>query len=162
MAVRPEPLETALTGARILDEVGELLTLGEDPEGLVQHAFQRLGQLVPFDLATVLLRRRDDLVVSHAAGPLARPGLVGTRIPIGRNPRVLRALKSRQPRSFEEEDPGEDTFHGILDLPAGHSCLVAPLRAQGETFGLMTLDAMVCRQYPESVLHHVGVGLVVG
>ena len=42
-------------------------------------------------------------------------------------------------------------------MPHGHSCLVAPLRSRGGTFGLMTLDAMVCRQYPESVLHHVGV-----
>ncbi len=156
MALRPEPLETALTGARIVDEVGELLTLGEDTEALVQHAFQRLGQLVPFDLATVLLRRKDELEVSHAAGPLAQPGLVGTRIPIGRNARVVQALKSRQPRSFEEDDPGEDTFHGILDFPEGHSCLVAPLRAQGHTFGLMTLDALVCRQYPESVVRHLG------
>ncbi len=151
-----EPLETALTGARILDEVGELLTLGEDPDGLVQKALQRLGQLVPFDLATVLLKRREALEVCHAAGPLVAPGLVGARIPVQGNLRLVQALKSRQPRSFEEDDPGEDTFHGILDFPGGHSCLVAPLRAQGETFGLLTLDALVCRQYPERVARHVG------
>ena len=154
--LRSEPIETVLAGARILDEVGELLTMGDDPEGLVQKALQRLGQLVPFDLATVLVRAKDVLEVRHAAGPLVAPGLVGTRIPIQGNARLVQALKNRQPRSFEEGDPGEDTFHGILDFPEGHSCLVAPLRIQGETFGLMTLDALVCRQYPESVARHVG------
>ena len=67
----------------------------------------------------------------------------------------MAALKSRHAKSFEEDDPGEDTFHGLLEFPDSHSCLVAPLRASGEVFGLMTLDALVCRQYPESVERHV-------
>ena len=150
-----DPLEAALTGARIVEEVGELLTLGDDPEALVQRAFQRLGQLVPFDLATVLLREKDHLEVRYALGPMVAPGLLGSRIAIHGNSRLVTALKSRHAKSFEEEDPGEDTFHGILEFPDSHSCLVAPLRASGEVFGLMTLDALVCRQYPESVERHV-------
>ncbi|MBL0314141.1 MAG: sigma 54-interacting transcriptional regulator [Holophagaceae bacterium] len=150
-----DPLEAALTGARIVEEAGALLTLGDDPEALVQRAFQRLGQLVPFDLATVLLREKEFLEVRYALGPMVAPGLVGSRIAIHGNSRLLVALKSRHAKSFEEDDPGEDTFHGILDFPDSHSCLVAPLRASGEVFGLMTLDALVCRQYPESVERHV-------
>ena len=150
-----DPLKAALTGARIVEEVGDLLTLGDDPEALVQRAFQRLGQLVPFDLATVLLREKDHLEVRYALGPLVTPGLLGSRIAIHGNSRLVTALKSRHAKSFEEEDPGEDTFHGILEFPDSHSCLVAPLRASGEVFGLMTLDALVCRQYPESVERHV-------
>lgn len=150
-----DPLEAALTGARIVEEVGALLTLGEDPEALVQLAFQRLGQLVPFDLATVLLRHKEFLEVRYALGPLVTPGLLGSRIAIRGNPRLVAALKSRHAKSFEEEAPGEDTFHGILEFPESHSCLVAPLRASGEVFGVMTLDALVCRQYPESVERHV-------
>jgi len=150
-----DPLEAALTGARIIEEVGDLLTLGEDHEALVQRAFQRLGQLVPFDLATVLLREKEYLEVRYALGPLVTPDLVGSRIAIHGNSRLMAALKSRHAKSFEEEDPGEDTFHGILEFPDSHSCLVAPLRASGEVFGLMTLDALVCRQYPESVERHV-------
>ncbi|MBK8727579.1 MAG: sigma 54-interacting transcriptional regulator [Holophagaceae bacterium] len=152
---RPEPLEAALSGARMIDEVGALLTLGDDPQRLVAHAFERLGQLVPFDLATVLVRDRDVLEVRHAAGPLVTPALVGSRIPIQGNARLVEALRSRHAHSFEEDEAGEDTFHGILDFPDGHSCLVAPLRSGGEAFGLMTLDALVCRQYPESVERHV-------
>jgi len=151
-------LEAALTGARLVEEAGALLTHGGDPEAMVGHAFERLGELVPFDLATVLLREGDGLRVAHAIGPLATPALAGAHIPVRGNPRLISALKPRsRPATFEEEDPGEDTFHGLLEMPHGHSCLVAPLRSRGETFGLMTLDAMVCRQYPESVLHHVGV-----
>ncbi len=154
--VKPkDPLEAALTGARIVEEVGDLLTLGDDPEALVQRAFQRLGQLVPFDLATVLLREKEYLEVRYAIGPLVTPNLVGSRIAIHGNSRLVAAMKSRQARSFEEHDSGEDTFHGILEFPDSHSCLVAPLRASGEVFGLMTLDALVCRQYPESVERHV-------
>jgi hypothetical protein len=36
-----DPLEAALTGARIIEEVGDLLTLGEDHEALVQRAENR-------------------------------------------------------------------------------------------------------------------------
>ena len=155
----PTPdLDAALTGARLVEEAGALLTLGEEPERMVAHAFERLGQLVPYDLATVLLREGDSLRVAHAVGPLATPQLAEALIPVRGNLRLQNALKARsRPATFEEDDPGEDTFHGLLELPHGHSCLVAPLRSKGETFGLMTLDAMVCRQYPESVLHHVGV-----
>jgi transcriptional regulator with GAF, ATPase, and Fis domain len=151
-------LEAALTGARLVEEAGDLLTLGEAPDRMVAHAFERLGQLVPFDLATVLMREGDALRVAHAVGPLATPQLASALIPVRGNPRLQNALKARsRPATFEEDDPGEDTFHGLLALPPGHSCLVAPLRSRGETFGLMTLDATVCRQYPVSVLHHVGV-----
>ncbi|HJV23631.1 MAG TPA: sigma 54-interacting transcriptional regulator [Holophagaceae bacterium] len=156
MSHRPEPLESALTGARMVDEVGDLLTLDRDPEAMLGRAFQRLGELVPFDLATVLLREEEDLVVRHASGPYPRPDLLGTRIKIHDNPRLVVAMKARQAHAYEEDEPGEDTFHGILDFPEGHSCLVAPLRSQGEIFGIMTLDALVCRQYPESVVRHVG------
>jgi transcriptional regulator with GAF, ATPase, and Fis domain len=162
--IRPEvpvsvpDLDAALTGARLVEEAGALLTLGEEPERMVAHAFERLGQLVPFDLATVLLREGEGLRVAHAFGPLATPQLADALIPVRGNLRLQTALKARsRPATFEEDDPGEDTFHGLLDMPHGHSCLVAPLRSMGATFGLMTLDAMVCRQYPESVLHHVGV-----
>ena len=158
MDVATTDLEAALTGARLVEEAGALLTLGEEPERMVAHAFERLGQLVPYDLATVLLREGDALRVAHAVGPLASPQLVEALIPVRGNLRLVNALKARsRPATFEEEDPGEDTFQGLLTMPHGHSCLVAPLRSQGETFGLMTLDAMVCRQYPASVLHHVGV-----
>jgi transcriptional regulator with GAF, ATPase, and Fis domain len=158
VAVSIPDLDAALTGARLVEEAGALLTLGEEPDRMVTHAFERLGQLVPFDLATVLLREGDGLRVAHAIGPLATPQLSEARIQVRGNLRLQNALKARsKPATFEEDDPGEDTFHGLLEMPHGHSCLVAPLRSQGETFGLMTLDAMVCRQYPESVLHHVGV-----
>ena len=151
-------LETALTGARLVEEAGALLTLGEDLDRMVAHAFERLGQLVPYDLATVLLREGDSLRVAYAVGPLATGQLSTALIPVRGNLRLQQALKARsRPTTFEENDPGQDTFHGLLEMPHGHSCLVAPLRSQGETFGLMTLDAMVCRQYPDSVLHHVGV-----
>ncbi len=151
-------LDTALSGARLVEEAAGLLTFGEAPDQMVAHAFERLGELVPFDMAAVLLKDGDQLRVAHAQGPITPPGLVGTRIPIKGNLRLQAALKAKsRPTSFEEDDPGEDTFHGLMDMPHGHSCLVAPLRSRGETFGLMTLDAMVCHQYPESVLHHVGI-----
>ena len=153
-----QDLDAALTGARLVEEAGALLTLGEEPGRMVAHAFERLGQLVPYDLATVLLREGDSLRVAYAMGPLATPQLSEALIPVRGNLRLQNALKARsRPATFEEDDPGEDTFHGLLEMPHGHSCLVAPLRSKGAIFGLMTLDAMVCRQYPESVLHHVGV-----
>ncbi|MBS1767611.1 MAG: sigma 54-interacting transcriptional regulator [Acidobacteria bacterium] len=157
-ATQDAALDTALSGAKLVEEAASLLTFGEAPDEMVAHAFERLGGLVPFDMAAVLLKEGDHLRVAHAVGPITPPGLVGQRIAVKGNLRLQNALKAKsRPTSFEEEDPGEDTFHGFMDMPHGHSCLVAPLRSRGETFGLMTLDAMVCHQYPESVLAHVGI-----
>ena len=68
-----QDLEAALTGARLVEEAGSLLTLGEEPGRMVAHAFERLSQLVPYDLATVLLREGDGLRVAYALGPWPRP-----------------------------------------------------------------------------------------
>ena len=88
-------LQAALTGARLVEEAGSLLTLGEQPERMVAHAFERLAELVPYDLATVLLREGDALRVTHAFGPLATPQLTEVLIPVRGNLRLQNALKPR-------------------------------------------------------------------
>ena len=107
-------LDTALSGARLVEEAAGLLTFGEAPDQMVAHAFERLGELVSFDMAAVLLRDGDQLRVAHALGPITPPGLVGTRIPIKGNLRLQNALKTKsKPTSFEEDDPGEDTLQTV-------------------------------------------------
>ena len=100
-------LDAALTGARLIEETGALLTLGEEPDRMVAHAFERLGQLVPYDLATVLLREGEGLRVAYAIGPLATPQLHEALIPVRGNLRLGNALKAQsRPATFEEDDPG--------------------------------------------------------
>ena len=86
-------LEAALTGARLVEEAGALLTHGEDPDRMVAHAFERLGELVPYDLATVLLREGDGLRVAHADG-------APRHAPAGRGPHP----RARQPPAPERPE----------------------------------------------------------
>ena len=112
-----QDLDAALTGARLVEEAGALLTLGEEPGRMVAHAFERLGQLVPYDLATVLLREGDSLRVAYAMGPLATPQLSEALIPVRGNLRLQNALKARsRPATFEEDDPGE-----VIGAPSRYS-----------------------------------------
>ena len=105
--IRPEvplsipDLDAALTGARLVEEAGALLTLGEEPERMVAHAFERLGQLVPYDLATVLLREGDSLRVAHAVGPLATPQLSEALIPVPSR----RMIRARTPSTASSTCP---------------------------------------------------------
>ena len=93
-------LEAALTGARLVEEAGSLLTLGEEPGRMVAHAFERLSQLVPYDLATVLLREGDGLRVARSKGTswLSRSKAWVT-MPLGSSPRVRREPASSTRRA---------------------------------------------------------------
>jgi transcriptional regulator with GAF, ATPase, and Fis domain len=64
-------------------------------------------------------------------------------------------LELRRPLAMLEHhhasDEG-DPYDGVLDLPAGHSCMVVPLFAVDRSLGVITLDRSVCQPYaPETV-----------
>ena len=75
-------------------------------------------------------------------------------------PTLREAMDTRRARVYREEDHlhGDgDPFDAVLGLPPGHSCLVAPLYAGDETYGVLTLDRTVCEAYAPSVVNLVEV-----
>jgi transcriptional regulator with GAF, ATPase, and Fis domain len=122
---------------------------------LLGESIDALGELVPFDLATVMELRDDSLRVRVARGTLAGPKVEQHQLSLDRFPSVRDLLETGSTRAFTEHDHSDgdgDPFDGVLDLPHGHSCMVVPLRVRGEPLGIMTFDRQVCGQYSDSVV----------
>ncbi|XXF79606.1 sigma 54-interacting transcriptional regulator [Myxococcaceae bacterium GXIMD 01537] len=132
------------------DSVGELLRRGLDS----------LTRVARFDLATLFLLKGARLVAVAARGPLANPQVRGHALDLSEFPSLRHALETRRARAFTEDDHSHgdgDPFDGILDLPAGHSCMVVPLCAGDRCYGMLTLDRTECEPYPQPVVDLVEV-----
>jgi transcriptional regulator with GAF, ATPase, and Fis domain len=91
-----------------------------------------IARVAPYDLATLFELDGDRLVVRAARGRLANEAVRKHEISLTEFPTVREALEARRARAFTEDDHAHgdgDPFDGVLDLPAGHSCMVVPLAA---------------------------------
>ncbi|MFK7986045.1 MAG: sigma 54-interacting transcriptional regulator [Sandaracinaceae bacterium] len=117
-----------------------------------------LASVAPYDLATIFALEGEELVVQTARGPLAGENVVGHRIALGAFPTVAEAIETRRARAYTEHDHSHgdgDPFDGVIDLPAGHSCMVVPLTAGEHTLGVLSLDRAKCQVYPQKTVELV-------
>ncbi len=140
---------------RDLRALAELASQPNQLETVLHHALAALRDVVPYDLAAVLVLEGEELVVEVADGPLADEQVRQHRLQLHDFPTIVRALETRKPIALEEHnhagDEG-DPYDGVLDLKHGHSCMVVPLYAADRSLGIITLDRMVCETYrPEAV-----------
>jgi transcriptional regulator with GAF, ATPase, and Fis domain len=129
-------------------------------DGLMAEALDALGRVVPYDLATVMQVDGDDLAVRVARGKLRRPSVETHRLKLADYPRIREAMRRGRVRAFTEHDHGEgegDPFDGVLDLPHGHFCMVAPFRNEGGPSGVITLDRETCGVFSEAAVSLVDV-----
>jgi transcriptional regulator with GAF, ATPase, and Fis domain len=106
-----------------------------------------INEIVPYELAVILSKEPDNnLKVRYARGPLVSEKINEYRISLSSHPDIEEVLKLGEVKLVEEtyNEGHHDTYEGIIDLPTGHSCMLAPLRINGETLGLMTLDHRQC------------------
>ena len=134
---------------RGLSEVARLSVRPDDVDALLRRALDALADAVPYDLAAVLELRGNDLAVRCARGPLAHPKVLRHEFRLEPGSAVERALETRRARvmSHDEHEAGFDPYHGVLDLPDGHGCLVVPLVAADQALGVMTFDRARCESY---------------
>ena len=119
------------------------------------QAVDTLGELVPFDLATIMQLEGERLGVRVARGPLAGEAVDRHHLDLSRYPAIQELLQANRARTFTDVDHRDgdgDAFDGVLDLPHGHSCMVVPLRTESQLLGIMTFDRQVCGEYPASVV----------
>jgi transcriptional regulator with GAF, ATPase, and Fis domain len=138
-----------------LAAAARIATSVEQVDTLLGESIDTLGRLVPFDVATIMELREDELRVRVSRGPLAGPRVQSHVLLLGQFPSVQELLRTGQTRAFTEHDHAEgdgDPFDGVLDLPHGHSCMVVPLRVRGTALGIMTFDRQVCQRYPDEVV----------
>lgn len=135
---------------RTLSEVARLSASPSDVDQLLTSALDALAEAIPYDLAAVLELVEGQLEVRCARGPLATERVAKHQFRLEPGSTVDRALHSRRARVMEESEhaEGEDPYHGLIDLPDGHGCLVVPLVAADESLGVMTFDRASCGVYP--------------
>ncbi len=142
-------------------DLRDVATLATRPERLdltLAAALDALAEVVPYDLAVVLELVGQRLLVRSARGPLANAKVQGHELDLTRAPELRAAILSGKPRAFTEvehdrDHGGEgDPYHGVVDLPHGHSCLVVPLAIGGKSLGAMTFDRSVCGRYDDKTI----------
>jgi transcriptional regulator with GAF, ATPase, and Fis domain len=139
-------------------DLGVAAQMGASPDqidSLLGEAVETLGRLVPYDLATIMQLRGEELKVRIARGTLMNKRLQEHRLRLQDFPGIREIMKSNRARAFTERDHREgdgDVFDGVLDLPHGHSCMVVPLRDHSGPLGIMTFDRKSCGVYPHEVV----------
>lgn len=152
--------EAVLNLAADIRELSALTARYDDPESLLRRGLEWLSRIAPYDLATVFLMDDEDhLQVKVARGALAQ-AVQHHRLSLKDYPTIRQALHERRARAFTEHDHRDgdgDPFDGVLDLPDGHSCMVAPMCVAERAMGILALDRQVCEPYAPGVVELVEV-----
>ncbi len=109
-----------------------------------------INEIIPYELAVILSKEADNsLKVRFARGPLATEKLKDFQIALKTHPDINEVLNIGKVKLVEEtiNPDHHDTYEEVVDMPTGHSCMLAPLRINGDTLGLMTLDHRQCDMF---------------
>ncbi len=152
--------EAALDPTRDVAALARLAGEEQSVEELFERGLEWVGRLAHYDVATLFVLEGDRLVARAARGPLADERVRAHRLELTEFPGIRAALETRRARAFLEADHAHgdgDPFDGLLDLPAGHACMVVPLCAGEIRLGVLTLDRARCEPYPPEVVNLVEV-----
>ncbi len=128
-----------------------------DPEMTIQVILESLRDLVEYELAIVMsFVSSSQLQIRKAMGPLWNDRLMHYRIAIDEGSDLLRIINGRVPYLFAENEYHVDTYHEVLALPQGHSCLVTPLYFKDRPIGVLTLDHRECNMFTAGIVKLVG------
>lgn len=127
------------------------------PERTMEIVLEAIEELVEYELAVVLSYEDDkNLKVRRARGPLVSNKLKDYVLSLEKHGDIKEILSKGKVFLFEDDlINGEvhlDTYEDIIDMPAGHSCLVAPLSIGEETLGMLTLDHRQCDMFTPQVV----------
>ncbi|MEW6061012.1 MAG: sigma 54-interacting transcriptional regulator, partial [Bacteroidota bacterium] len=120
------------------------------PQKTMELVLDAINEIIPYELAVILSKETEkNLRVRYSRGPLATEKINNFELNLETHPEIVDVLKTGKVKVVEEtNDPHHhDTYDEIIDLPLGHSCLLAPLHIDGETLGLMTLDHRRCDMF---------------
>ena len=134
----------------------QLISLGS-ADKILELILTALRDLVDYELAVILkLTEPNILTVQKAKGPLFNEGIKDFSIDLNRRRDLARIIRFGKPYLFNEQEAHEDTYENLLELPADHSCLVAPLHVQETPIGLLTLDHSTCNMFSPSIVRFIG------
>lgn len=112
-------------------------------------------EIIPYELAVIMsLEPNNKLQIRFCSGVLCCEKLANKTISLTERPDIAAALNRGEVELIKETSNPDhhDTYEGLISMPTGHSCMLAPLKAGGEVIGLMTLDHRQCEMFtPERV-----------
>jgi len=120
------------------------------PQRTMEIVLDAINEFIPYEMAVILSKESDDnLKVRYARGPLVTESIKQFEIQLKNRPDLQEVLNIGKVKLVEEthDKNHHDTYEGAVDLPTGHSCMLAPLKVNGETLGLMTLDHRQCDMF---------------
>ncbi len=120
------------------------------PHRTMEIVLDTISEIIPYELAVILSKESNDkLKVRFAHGPLVNEVLKNYEISINTRPDLFEVMNSGNVKLVEETKNPEypDTYKGIVNLPIGHSCMLAPLKINNEPLGLLTLDHSQCDMF---------------
>jgi len=125
-----------------------------NPERTVEIVLAALHELVEYELAVVLSYEEGrKLRVKKADGPLSSYKLEDFTISLEDRKDIASLINHKEPYLFSEDEEHIDTYAGVVDLPAGHSCLVSPLYLDDRLLGMLTLDHRTCNMFTPQVVN---------
>ena len=131
------------------------MSLALNPEKAMSIVLEAIQEVIPFELAVIMsLEKGNMLQVRFSSGVLNSDKLANQVISADNRPDIRAVLRHGEVSVIKDRgDPQQrDTWDGVVELPAGHSCMLTPLKAGSETIGLMTLDHRQCDLFtPERV-----------
>lgn len=138
--------------AETLREVAQTLTSTLDLETVLQAILADLRRVLVYDAAAILLLEADDMFVVQAAqGVESVKAAQGSRFSLDDSERLAKLAQGGRPMLFSCDEPA-GCYHSLLNLPAEHACLGAPLVARDELIGFLTADALPPQRYREDDL----------
>jgi transcriptional regulator with GAF, ATPase, and Fis domain len=126
------------------------------PQNTMDVVLEAIQEVIPYELAVILSKEIDNkLKVRFTKGTVDQTKLSDYEIKLDERPDLAKVLNIGSVRLVDEEahENHLDTYDGIIELPAGHSCMLAPLTIKGETVGLMTLDHSQCDIFTPQRVH---------
>ncbi|GJQ61698.1 MAG: ATPase AAA [Melioribacteraceae bacterium] len=123
----------------------------------MEIVLEAIEELVDYELAVVLSYDDDkNLKVRRARGPLVSNRLKDFVLSLDKHTNIKEILSKGQVYLFDDDpedgDVHIDTYDEIIDMPAGHSCLVAPLKIEDTTLGMLTLDHRECDMFTPQIV----------
>ena len=127
------------------------------PEKTMDIVLKAIRELIEYELAVVLsYEKGDTLKVRKAAGPAATRDFDNFTFSLNERKDIDAIVRRKQPYLFNKDEPHQDAYVEIIDFPADHSCLVAPLYLDEKLLGMLTLDHHSCNKFTPQNVQLVG------
>ncbi len=115
--------------------IGSTLSLDE----VLELALERLGQVIPYDTASLWLREGEVMRVCGARGFEAPEEHIGLTIPISDDPLSQEILRTKQSLALSDAQR-DGRFRGLAGTGWVRSWMGVPLLSKGEVIALFTLN----------------------